>query len=83
MREGRFDLDRQIVKVGRPMDGIPGVVVIAPLVLGDGSAILVERGWAPSPDARRVELRVARRATQRSGQRHCAFAIGQGSVSHE
>jgi surfeit locus 1 family protein len=54
---GRFDYSRQIVVDARVMDGIPSVIVVTPLELGDGnSAVLVERGWVPSPDAHTVNL---------------------------
>lgn len=53
---GVFDFARQVVVVGRSYQGVPGVHVVTPLQLSDGSAVLVERGWAPSPDGRTVDL---------------------------
>jgi surfeit locus 1 family protein len=53
---GTFDFERQAVEVARPLRGIPGVYIVTPLMLADGRAILVERGWAPSPDARSVDF---------------------------
>lgn len=53
---GRFDYTRQIIRVGRPSNGVPGVVILTPLLLDDSMALLVERGWTPSPDARTVDL---------------------------
>src|SRR2546422_11765992 len=34
---------------------IPGVDLITPLRLADGGAVLVDRGWAPSPDGYHVD----------------------------
>lgn len=53
---GVFDFERQIVVVARSYQGVPGVYVVTPLVLGDRTAALVERGWVPSPDGRTVDL---------------------------
>ena len=53
---GVFDFSRQIVVVARAMEQVPGVYVVTPLQLADGQAILVERGWVPSPDAYTVAL---------------------------
>src|SRR5438094_7022672 len=39
----------------RSDQGAPGVALITPLKLADGSAVLVDRGWAPSPDAYHVD----------------------------
>ncbi len=39
----------------RSYEGAPGVALITPLKLADGSAVLVDRGWAPSPDAYHVD----------------------------
>ena len=54
--EGRPDYDREVVVVGRSHGGIPGVHVVTPIVTHDGSAVLVERLWVPSPDAATVDL---------------------------
>lgn len=55
--QGRFDNDHSIVLPGRSLRGTPGVYVLTPLLLeGSGTAILVNRGWVPSPDASSVEL---------------------------
>src|SRR5947199_8354369 len=35
----------------RSYEGVPGVDLVTPLRLADGAAVLVDRGWAPSPDA--------------------------------
>lgn len=49
---GRFDEARQGVLVGRTRDGAPGVHVVTPLRRDDGGpAVLVDRGFVPSPDA--------------------------------
>lgn len=53
---GVWDFERQVVVVGRPMMGIPGVYVVTPLRMDEKNAILVERGWTPSPDARATDL---------------------------
>jgi cytochrome oxidase assembly protein ShyY1 len=42
---GRFDAENQIVILGRSQGGAAGVQVIAPLVLADGSVIVVNRGF--------------------------------------
>jgi len=55
---GRFDFEREVIVVGRTLGGVPGVHLVTPLVQagGGGAAILVERGWAGSPDGRSVNL---------------------------
>ncbi|MEO6462006.1 MAG: SURF1 family protein, partial [Candidatus Eisenbacteria bacterium] len=50
--DGRYDESRQVVLVGRTRAGGPGVHVVTPLLPDDGGpAILVDRGFVPSPDA--------------------------------
>jgi surfeit locus 1 family protein len=53
---GAFDYTREVILVGRSRRGVPGVYLVTPLRLAGGSALLVERGWVPSPDARTAEL---------------------------
>jgi surfeit locus 1 family protein len=53
---GVFDFTHQLVLIGRAVDGIPAVYVATPLRLFGGAAVLVERGWVPSPDAYTVNL---------------------------
>jgi surfeit locus 1 family protein len=49
---GHFDGSREIVLRGRAYQGVPGVEIITPLVGSAGtSAILVNRGFVPAPDA--------------------------------
>lgn len=52
---GAPDYGRERVWSGRTFDGTPGVAIVTPVRLADGSAVLVDRGWAPSPDARTVD----------------------------
>ncbi len=44
---GHYDSDRQFLLDNMSHAGRPGVQVLTPLVLGDGSAVLVNRGWLP------------------------------------
>src|SRR5690606_29565664 len=44
---GEFDPAEEVLLRGRSLDGSPGFNVLTPLVLADGSAVLVERGWVP------------------------------------
>ena len=53
---GTFDFEREIIVMARSHDGVPAVHVVTPLVLSNGIAVLVERGWARSPDGRTVDL---------------------------
>lgn len=54
---GAYDFSRQVVLRGRAHGGQPGVHVVTPLLLAESDvAILVNRGWAPSPDAATVDL---------------------------
>jgi surfeit locus 1 family protein len=53
---GSFDYQRQLVVDGVSQEGMPGVIVVTPLMLDDSAAVLVERGWIASPDGRTVDL---------------------------
>jgi surfeit locus 1 family protein len=57
---GAADYARERVGPGRTFDGTPGVAVLTPVRLADGSAVLVDRGWVPSPDARTADLAATR-----------------------
>lgn len=48
---GRYDAAHEILARVRTLDGTVGFEVITPLVLPDGTAVLVDRGWLPAPDA--------------------------------
>jgi cytochrome oxidase assembly protein ShyY1 len=45
--EGMYDVGHEVLLYGRSLDGEAGHHVVTPLVLADGSAILVDRGWVP------------------------------------
>jgi surfeit locus 1 family protein len=54
---GRWGYTREAAIVGRTRAGAPGVHIVTPMALQDGSnEILVNRGWVYSPDARTVDL---------------------------
>jgi cytochrome oxidase assembly protein ShyY1 len=44
---GRYDTDHEVILYGRTFEGRPGNHVLTPLVLADGRAIVVDRGWVP------------------------------------
>jgi surfeit locus 1 family protein len=48
---GVYDYARERLWRARSYQGVPGVDLVTPLRLADGAAVLVDRGWAPSPDA--------------------------------
>jgi surfeit locus 1 family protein len=47
LASGRYLADAQTAVLSRTVDGRPGVWILTPLALADGSAIAVVRGWAP------------------------------------
>jgi surfeit locus 1 family protein len=59
---GVFDFTREQVWPLRSFDGTPGVALVTPLRLADGSAVFVDRGWVPSPDAQHVDRALYREA---------------------
>lgn len=42
---GTYDLEHQLTVKFTTRDGAPGADVVTPLVMADGSAVLVDRGW--------------------------------------
>ncbi|WP_250035825.1 SURF1 family cytochrome oxidase biogenesis protein [Paractinoplanes maris] len=46
---GRYDPSHEIQARGRTVDGEVGFEIVTPLVLTDGTAVLVDRGWVPAP----------------------------------
>ncbi|HEX2201797.1 MAG TPA: SURF1 family cytochrome oxidase biogenesis protein, partial [Longimicrobium sp.] len=54
---GAYDAAGEVVLRGRASGGNPGVHLVTPLVLPGGTAVLVNRGWVPSPDAATVDPR--------------------------
>jgi cytochrome oxidase assembly protein ShyY1 len=45
---GRYDTANEILARGRTIDDRVGFEVLTPLVLADGTALLVDRGWIPA-----------------------------------
>jgi surfeit locus 1 family protein len=57
MASGRWNYGRETTIALRTRNGAPGVHIVTPMILGDDeTAILVNRGWVYSPDARTVDL---------------------------
>lgn len=52
---GVYEYAHERVWAERTYQGAPGVALLTPLRLSDGRAVLVDRGWVPSPDAVRVD----------------------------
>jgi surfeit locus 1 family protein len=53
---GRYDDGHTIILRGRVYQGVPGVEFVSPLLLDNGqSAVLVNRGFVPTPDAFTVD----------------------------
>ena len=52
---GIYDFSAERTWPGRSFEGTPGVALVTPLRLSGGSAVLVDRGWVPSPDAFHVD----------------------------
>lgn len=46
---GRYDTSNAILVRSRTVDSRVGFEVVMPLVLADGAAVLVDRGWVPPP----------------------------------
>lgn len=44
---GTYDVGEELLLSPRSLDGRPGHHVLTPLVLDDGAAVLVDRGWVP------------------------------------
>ncbi|HZH40637.1 MAG TPA: SURF1 family protein [Gemmatimonadales bacterium] len=68
---GEYDYGHERLWRGRSYEGIPGVDLVTPLRLPDGSAVLVDRGWAPSPDGYHVD-----QAAYREGDSAAVSGIG-------
>lgn len=54
--QGRWIGGRTVFLDNRPMDGRAGFYVVTPLVLADGDAVLVQRGWVPRDAANRTHV---------------------------
>jgi surfeit locus 1 family protein len=53
---GRYDHAQEVVLRGKSYQGTPGVEIVTPLVFPGGrTAVLVNRGFLPAPDAMTVE----------------------------
>ena len=52
---GVYDFGHEQISPLKSFDGTPGVALVTPLRLYDGSVVLVDRGWVPSPDARHID----------------------------
>lgn len=56
---GVYDADHQVLVRGRSVNGQVGYEVLTPLVLADGGAVIVDRGWIPaSPEGMTTTPRV-------------------------
>ena len=56
LARGRYDHAHDVVLRGRAYQGAPGVEIVTPLVFEGGrTAVLVNRGFVPAPDAASVE----------------------------
>jgi len=54
--EGRWIAEHSIYLDNRQMNGRPGFYAVTPLLLADGSVVLVQRGWLPRDAAERTRI---------------------------
>jgi surfeit locus 1 family protein len=54
--QGRWMADATVYLDNRPMNGRPGMIVATPLLLADGSAIVVQRGWLARDAGERTRI---------------------------
>lgn len=59
---GRWDVEREILLGPRSHGGRPAVELLTPLLLAPDTAVLVLRGWLPSPDGLHAPVGTARPA---------------------
>jgi surfeit locus 1 family protein len=58
--QGRYDHAHEVILRGETTQGVPGVRIVTPLLLDPhGPAVLVDRGFLPTPDAVTVDPRGA------------------------
>lgn len=78
---GRYDRAAEIVLRGQVFGGVPGVVLVTPLRLEGAAdtAVLVERGFVPSPDALTVPRDADLDELGRQEVRGLAFTIGDSA----
>jgi surfeit locus 1 family protein len=53
---GRWLSARTVYLDNRPMNGHAGFIVVTPLLLADGSSVIVQRGWLPRDQADRTHV---------------------------
>lgn len=53
---GVFDYNRELALALRSREGSPGVYLLTPLRLSDGSTVLTNRGWVYAPDGMDVDF---------------------------
>jgi surfeit locus 1 family protein len=80
---GTYDFANEFVLTTRTRNGAPGVHIITPLRrTGTDTAVLVNRGWAYTPDGMRVDLNVFREDSMATIDGFVEeFSIARGSVS--
>lgn len=71
---GRWDFENEILLRPRSHAGRPAIELLTPLLLSDGSAVLVLRGWLPAPDALHAPIRSARPARDSASVEGLAMA---------
>jgi len=71
---GVYDYANERLWHARAYEGVPGVDLVTPLRLADGAAVLVDRGWAPSPDAYHVD-----QLAYREGDSAVVLGLGMGA----
>ncbi len=54
--QGRWLAEHQVLLDNRPMVGRTGFYVVMPLLLDDGSAVVVQRGWLPRHATERTRI---------------------------
>ena len=63
--DGSWLIDATVYLDNRPMNGRTGFFVVTPLLLDDGHAVLVQRGWLPRDAADRSRIAAFRSAAGR------------------